>query len=155
MDTMTKPHIRWMIRRDMPTVLQIEQFGGHGALWDEETFLTMLRNRHCIGMIAEVGDTVIGFMVYELHPNRLQLIRWGGSATTKRAMARKLRSKLSGHRRTSINASLHEADLDGLTTLRGEGWIAAGLVRRGEEDGCDSIQMVLHMDWDDPNEVQE
>ena len=53
-------HIRWMIRRDMPEVLAIE----HASFefpWCEEEFLRVLRQRNCIGMVAEYGERVVGF----------------------------------------------------------------------------------------------
>ena len=59
-------HIRWMIRRDMPEVLQTEQESFEFS-WTEEDFLRCLRQRNCIGMVAEQGEKVVGFMIYELH----------------------------------------------------------------------------------------
>lgn len=46
----TTAHIRWMIRRDMPEVLHIEE-SGYAYPWGEEDFLTILRQRNCIGMV--------------------------------------------------------------------------------------------------------
>ena len=54
-------HIRWMIRRDMPEVLQAEQ-ASFEFPWTEEDFLRCLRQRNCIGMVAEQGEKVVGFM---------------------------------------------------------------------------------------------
>ena len=65
-------HIRWMIRRDMPEVLQIEQ-ESFDYSWTEEDFLRCLRQRNCIGMVAEQGEKVVGFMIYELHKNKLHI----------------------------------------------------------------------------------
>jgi ribosomal-protein-alanine N-acetyltransferase len=56
-------HIRWMIRRDMPEVLHTEQ-GAFEYAWTEEDFLRCLRQRNCIGMVAEQGEKVVGFMIY-------------------------------------------------------------------------------------------
>lgn len=56
--------IRWMIRRDMPEVIDIEQ-GAFQFPWTEEDFLNSLKQRNCIGMVAEVRDRIVGFMVYE------------------------------------------------------------------------------------------
>ncbi len=46
-------HIRWMIRRDMPEVLQTEQ-ESFDYSWTEEDFLRCLRQRNCIGMVADI-----------------------------------------------------------------------------------------------------
>ncbi|MEK6831121.1 MAG: hypothetical protein AABX77_03775 [Nanoarchaeota archaeon] len=42
-----KCHIRWMIRRDMPHILNIEQ-KSYKFLWNEGDFLSYLRQRNCI-----------------------------------------------------------------------------------------------------------
>ena len=59
-------HIRWMIRRDYAEVLAIEARGFEFP-WCEDDFIRCLRQRNCIGMVAERDDRVAGFMVYELH----------------------------------------------------------------------------------------
>ena len=63
-------HIRWMIRRDMMEVLEIENQSFEFP-WSEEDFIRCLRQRNCIGMVAEHDERVAGFMIYELHRNRL------------------------------------------------------------------------------------
>ena len=46
-------HIRWMIRRDMPGVLEIEKLSFEYP-WTEEDFIRCLRRRNCIGMVVMV-----------------------------------------------------------------------------------------------------
>ena len=71
--------IRWMIRRDMPEVLKAEREGFEFP-WSEEDFIRCLRQRNCIGMVAENADRVIGFMIYELHKTRLHLLNFAVAA---------------------------------------------------------------------------
>ncbi len=61
-------HIRWMIRRDMPSVIEIEE-NSFEFPWSEDEFIRCLRQRNCIGMVAELSEQVVGFMIYELHKN--------------------------------------------------------------------------------------
>src|SRR5438105_12742357 len=68
-------HIRWMIRRDMPEVLHTEQQSFEFP-WTEEDFLRCLRQRNCIGMVAEQGEKVVGFMIYELHKAKLHILNF-------------------------------------------------------------------------------
>src|SRR5882672_12035331 len=67
--------IRWMIRRDMPEVLKIEQ-ESFEFNWTEEDFLACLRQRNCIGMVAEHDNHVVGFMIYELHKTKLHILNF-------------------------------------------------------------------------------
>lgn len=65
--TLSEPWtVRWMIRRDMKEVAQIEA-ESFGSPWGVEDFLTCLRQQNCIGMVAVNGnDKIVGFMVYTL-----------------------------------------------------------------------------------------
>src|SRR5438128_2496292 len=76
-------HIRWMIRRDMPEVLQAEQ-QSFDYSWTEEDFLRCLRQRNCIGMVAEHDEKVVGFMIYELHKTRLHILNFAVAPPQRR-----------------------------------------------------------------------
>ena len=108
-------HIRWMIRRDMPEVLQAEQ-DSFEYPWTEEDFLRCLRQRNCIGMVAEQGEKVVGFMIYELHKAKLHILNFAVHPGYRRfgvgaQMVQKLISKLSSHRRTRITLEVRETNL--------------------------------------------
>jgi ribosomal-protein-alanine N-acetyltransferase len=126
-------HIRWMIRRDMPEVLRIEQ-SSHEYPWCEEDFLRCLRQRNCIGMVAEQGEKVVGFMIYELHKSKLHILNFAVQPERRRngiglQMAEKLVSKLSSHRRTKIMLEVRETNLDAQLFFRSAGFRATGVSR--------------------------
>jgi ribosomal-protein-alanine N-acetyltransferase len=126
-------HIRWMIRRDMPEVLRIEQ-ASHDYPWCEEDFLRCLRQRNCIGMVAEQGEKVVGFMIYELHKSKLHILNFAVHPEYRRCgigcqMAEKLVSKLSSHRRTRIVSEVRETNLDSQLFFRSVGFRATGVSR--------------------------
>ncbi len=126
-------HIRWMIRRDMPEVLAVE----HASFefpWCEEEFLRVLRQRNCIGMVAEYGEQVVGFMIYELHKNRLQLLDIATHPEFRRMgvgrqMVAKLVGKLSNHRRTRIALHVRETNLCAQYFYGAQGFRATGVAR--------------------------
>jgi ribosomal-protein-alanine N-acetyltransferase len=110
-----KVHIRWMIRRDMAEVLRTEQESFEYS-WTEEDFLKCLRQRNCIGMVAELGDKVVGFMIYELHKSKLHVLNFAVHPEYRRLgvgrqMVAKLIGKLSSHRRTKITLAVRETNL--------------------------------------------
>jgi GNAT superfamily N-acetyltransferase len=99
-------HIRWMIRRDMPSVLAIES-NSFEFPWTEEEFIRCLRQRDCIGMVAERNEEVVGFMIYELHKTRIHVLSFAVHPEFRRegvgkAMTEKLVSKLAYQRRNRI-----------------------------------------------------
>ena len=142
----TRVHIRWMIRRDMPDVLRIEQASGDYPL-SEEDFLRCLRQRNCIGMVAELGERVVGFMIYELHKTKLHILDFAVHPAHRREgigaqMIQKLASKLSSHRRTAITLEVRETNLDGQLFFRTAGFKATNVVReRYEDTGEDAYQL--------------
>ena len=87
-------HIRWMIRRDMAEVLEIENEGFEFP-WSEDDFIRCLRQRNCIGMVAEHEDRVVGFMIYELHKTRLHLLNFAvGKDFRRRGVGAQMLAKL-------------------------------------------------------------
>jgi ribosomal-protein-alanine N-acetyltransferase len=139
-------HIRWMIRRDMPDVLRTEQESFDFA-WTEEDFLRCLRQRNCIGMVAEHNDRVVGFMIYELHKNKLHILNFAVAPSHRRTgigsqMITKLIGKLSSHRRTKITLAVRERNLPAQVFFRTQEFRAVKVLRNYYEDsGEDAFLM--------------
>jgi ribosomal-protein-alanine N-acetyltransferase len=153
-------HIRWMIRRDMPEVLQIEQDSFDYA-WTEEDFLRCLRQRNCIGMVAEHGEKVIGFMIYELHKSKLHILNFAVCPAYRRAgigtqMISKLVGKLSSHRRTKITLAVRETNLNAQIFFRAQEFKALKVLRSYYEDsGEDAYLMQFRIVEDAGDDVEE
>jgi ribosomal-protein-alanine N-acetyltransferase len=144
-------HIRWMIRRDMPEVLLTEQQSFEFA-WTEEDFLRCLRQRNCIGMVAEQGEKVVGFMIYELHKTKLHILNFAVHPQCRRRgvgaqMVSKLISKLSSHRRTRITLEVRETNLSAQLFFRSQEFKAVRVLRAYYEDsGEDAFLMHYCLD---------
>ena len=144
-------HIRWMIRRDMPEVLQTEQESFEYS-WTEEDFLRCLRQRNCIGMVAEQGEKVVGFMIYELHRNKIHVLDFASHPEFRRRgvgrqMIAKLVGKLSTQRRNRIALSVRETNLAGQLFFRVTGFRATDVIREHYLDtGEDAYLMHYHLD---------
>ncbi|WP_146536841.1 ribosomal protein S18-alanine N-acetyltransferase [Rubripirellula reticaptiva] len=127
-----------MIRRDMPAVLGIENKSFEFA-WTEDDFIRCLRQRNCIGMVAEEDDKVVGFMIYELHKNRLHILNFAVGADSRRsgvgfAMIGKLLGKLSQERRNRIMLEVRETNLVAQLFFKKIGFRAVSVLRDFYED---------------------
>jgi len=80
-------HIRWMTKCDMPEVCQIAA-DCFESPWTEENFLCILRQRNCIGYVAEQGEKVVGFMIYELYQEKLHILMFAVSPGVRHARRR-------------------------------------------------------------------
>ena len=142
----TAVHIRWMIRRDMPDVMGIE-LGSFEYPWTEDDFLRCLRQRSCIGMVAERGDSIIGFMIYELQRTRLNVLNFAVAPTARRTgigglLVAKLVYKLCSHRRQKITLAVREGNTAAQLFFRAHRFQAAKVLRGYYEDsGEDAYQM--------------
>lgn len=152
-------HIRWMIRRDMPEVLQTETESFDFA-WTEEDFLRCLRQRNCIGMVAEQGEKVVGFMIYELHKNKLHILNFAVHPGVRRGsvgaqMVAKLISKLSSHRRTRITLEVRETNLVAQLFFRAQQFRAVRVLRTFYEDSGEDAFLMQYRLADDTSEDAE
>jgi len=142
----TALHIRWMIRRDMPDIMAIE-LASFEYSWTEDDFLRCLRQRNCIGMVAERGDTIVGFMIYELHRTRLHVLNFAVAPAVRRSgvggvMVDKLIYKLCSHRRQKITLAVREGNTAAQLFFRAHRFQAARVLRNYYEDsGEDAYQM--------------
>lgn len=123
-------HCRWMIRRDLESVTKI----GHAP---EELYLSLLRQKDVIGMVAEVDQQVVGYMLYRIMPKEhtlvLLLMR---VANDKRRMGigknllDKLKRKLDFGRYRAVIADIEEVDLESQLFMRAVGFEAVAIVER-------------------------
>ena len=139
-------HIRWMIRRDMPSVLAIEESAFEFA-WSEDDFIRCLRQRNCIGMVAEENDRVVGFMIYELHKNRLHILNFAVAPDARRggigrAMVAKLLGKLSQDRRNRIMLEVRETNLEAQLFFKSIGFKAVSVLRDYYEDSDEDAYLM-------------
>lgn len=135
---MIRCHIRWMIGRDMPEVLAIELASFAGG-WTRDDFVAALRAKNCIGMVAEVGDRVVGYMVYTLEKDRLTILNFAVEPAYRRQdigtqMALKLAAKLSSHRRTHLLLHCRESNLAAHLFWRSCGFRAVEVCRDWHDD---------------------
>lgn len=141
-------HIRWMIRRDMAETLSIEN-DGFEFPWSEDDFIRCLRQRNCIGMVAEHADRIVGFMIYELHKTRLHLLNLAVSSEFRRRgagaqMMAKLTAKLSGQRRTRIMLEVRETNLAAQLFFRGLGFRAVSVLRDFYDDTTEDAYLMQY-----------
>jgi len=141
-------HIRWMIRRDMPEVLAIEEQCFEFP-WYEDDFIRCLRQRNCIGMVAEASERVVGFMIYELHKNRLHILNFAVHEAYRRRgiggqMSRKLIGKLSHERRSRILLEIRETNLPAQLFFRTLGFCAVSVLRDFYEDTTEDAYLMQY-----------
>lgn len=145
-------HIRWMIRQHMCEVFQVER-QSFEYVWTEDDFLRCLRQRNCIGMVAEMVDAsysfgpVVGFMIYELHKTKVHVLNIAVHPKFRRLgigkqMVAKLIGKLSSHRRTHLTLAVREANLSAQLFFRSMEFRAVKLLPGYYEDsGEDAFLM--------------
>lgn len=141
-------HIRWMIRRDMPEVLGIENSSFEFS-WSEDDFIRCLRQRNCIGMVAEYDERVVGFMIYELHKDQLHVLNFAVRPDVRRRgvgrqMVEKLIGKLSQQRRTRVLLEIRETNLAAQVFFRNLGFMATTVLRDYYDDTTEDAYVMQY-----------
>ena len=133
-------HIRWMVRRDMLEVLDVENESFEFP-WKEEDFIRCLRQKNIIGMVALQRELVVGFMIYELHKMRLDVLNFAVDPQARRlgvgrTMVDKLTSKLSNQpgRLNRIELEVRETNLDAQLFFQRCGFRAVSTLRDFYDD---------------------
>ena len=142
-------HVRWMIRRDFPEVMDIEKHCFEFP-WQESDFIRCLRQRNCIGMVSEGEDELIeGFMIYEMHPNMIHVLNFAVHTNFRRKgvgvqMVQKLKGKLTQQRRNRIALEVRETNLQAQQFFRSQGFSATGIARNHYDDSTDDAYTFEH-----------
>jgi len=122
-------HVRWMVNRDMARVILIEQ-ACFEFPWSEDELRKCLKQRNVIPMVVESSsDEIMGYMVYELFSDKLQLLNIAVDPKqyrvgVGRAMIEKLIGKLYPDRRTKILAAVRETNLNAQLFFKAMGFKA-------------------------------
>ena len=141
-------YVRWMNCRDLRNVMQTES-EGFSPPWSEIELLSKLRSRNAIGMVSEVNDQYAGFMIYELHPHRIHLLRLAVPSRMRRigvgtAMMARLKNKLFAGARNRIVVEVHERNTAAQLFFRHIGFRAISVVRDCYSDCTDDAYLFVY-----------
>lgn len=132
------PHVRWMIRKDTAAVVAVDRGVDFTCISDVAEFARM---RNCICSVCEIHDRVVGFMIYLLEKDHLQLTHLVVDAdyTRKRIgsfMLDWLKGKLANHkrRRGAIRMEVPEYELPALLFLKANGFRAKKIIKPFMDD---------------------
>lgn len=111
-----KVHVRWMRQEELPQVCEIGQLS-FDFPWSEENYREFLRHAENIGLVAEYGETVVGFALYERCERHIHLralavhpeFRW--REVGLQLVANIIEKHLSSNRRKSITLTVRESNL--------------------------------------------
>ncbi|MCA9041448.1 MAG: ribosomal protein S18-alanine N-acetyltransferase [Planctomycetaceae bacterium] len=139
----------------MPEVLDIERSSFEHS-WTEEDFLSSLRQRHCIGMVVELNEEIIGFMIYELHKISLRVLNFAVAEQYRRngigvQMIQKLVDKLSQQRRSEIELTVRETNLSAQLFFQSQGFKAVQVLRSHYHDTDEDAYLMRYQLMEAPD----
>lgn len=129
---MSEAKIRWMIRRDIPRVAEIEA-DCFEFPWDEESFCLALGQRNNIGIVLEIDETIYGYMIYQMCRGYFNLANIAIDPDYQRCglggvFIAYLKNKLHPDRRDVITTEVREKNLDAQLFFRATGFRATGIL---------------------------
>jgi ribosomal-protein-alanine N-acetyltransferase len=118
---------RWMIRVDIPKVMEIECYHSFYSERfepiEELELIRLLKERSTVGIVILLNDEVVGYMIYELRKDHLNLLRlvihpeYEGHRYGE-TLINKLKGKLSKERRTAVHTRVDDWNVDALNFLK-------------------------------------
>lgn len=150
-------HIRWMIRRDIKQVLEIEQACfGHLAM-SKKQLSELLQARNVIGLVVEEDYEITGYCIYSLHKHFL-LLEHIAVAYKREGIGTmfvdRLKNKLEAIRRSRIVAIVNERNLPAQMFLKSCGFVCNRVSRDGYESSDGTFEDAYAFDWAITAEVE-
>lgn len=132
--------IRSMLKQDLPQILAIEkQLSVYS--WNEQDFLTALRQRNCFGSVAESGDKILGNLIFVTHPTEYELVKLTIHPSHYRRQVAsqfidKLKGRLGNLNRNKITGVVEESNLTAQLFFKNQGFQAVEVFRHYFEGGA-------------------
>lgn len=151
MKQLTRCNIRYLIRRDMHEVLEIDRRSFEYP-WTEDDLIACLRRRNAAAMLAECVNGVTGFMVYELTRETINLLNFAVDPEFRRQgvghmMVEKLKDKLSQQRRRQIILAVRDSNVPAQLFFKSQNFKATSTMHGYYEgNGEDAIAMRYGLD---------
>lgn len=142
--------IRFIRQCDLPQVYGIEA-ATFPFPWEDMDFVRCLHQRNCHGMVAERGGVVVGYMIYELHKERLHLLNIAVHAACQRqgvgtSLIRELHSKLAPQRRRIVMLECRETNLDAHLFFKAMGFRAIAILEDFYDERPDEAAYLFRLD---------
>lgn len=125
----------WLVRSHMPQVLAIES-ASFEYPWCKDDFVSVLRQRNCIGYIVREDKKVVAFTLYELHKGKLDILNLAVHPDHRRQgygrqLVERLIDKLSQQQRHTLRTTCWERNLPAQLFFRALGFRVTEIDRSG------------------------
>lgn len=141
--------LSWITRDDLAEVAALSQ-ECYGDSWTAEEFGDVCSRRDSIGIVAKHRGQVVGYVIYELHPDRIYLIdlvvrpSHRGHRIGAQLVAH-VATKLHWTHRSHIALAIDEQNLNGQLFFSAMGFRAV-CVKRGYWDEHEGDAYVMRLD---------
>lgn len=141
--TSVKPHIRWMIRRDLDEIVKIEN-DIYVSPNDADSLLTFLSRNDITGLVIEEGGYIVGYAIYQMKKHsffiwNLTIARHHQGRGYGKMLLKKLMCKMSVYLHHTIKIEVLETNLASQLFLRSCGFMWVETISNGEDNPASYI----------------
>ena len=136
---MSEYRVRWFVRKDTVDVLRIDA-ESFAKPWNESMLREWMKRRDVIGMVCEVDGEIVGYVVYQLTKNYVEVISIAVAKAHRRQeigkyLVQNVVKKMQQAYMPSIRVSVKESNLGAHLFWRAMGLRCTGIIKnKGVED---------------------
>lgn len=143
-----RENMRWMIRRDMPEILQIEGLCFRKPL-SEHDFLQILRSKNAIGMVLPTEGPasphhgiILGYILYRLERGHIEIVNLAVHPEWQRSgigtiIIDRMKQKVDQQRRSGLRVCVQEYLVEAQLFFKAQGFEYRKTMPRYFHDGGD------------------
>jgi ribosomal-protein-alanine N-acetyltransferase len=117
--------------------------------FSENDFKKCLRQRNCIGKVAEYKEKIIGYMLYELHEDTIMMINLGVKESFQRRsvgsqIVDNVIKKIDNKIKNKISLGVRETNFKAQVFFRSKGFIATSVMRNPYDDTAEDAYIMQY-----------
>ena len=142
--------MRWLIRRDLPSVCDIDENIYGDECWKRKDFVQTLSQKTTIGMTCEYKDQNLGYIIYTLNKDNIKIVRlcvdplYMGEGIGTFMLKRMIEKIDTSSKRNRLTIDIDETNVIAQLFLRKCGLKADKIIRNGYNEN-DNYQFIYNI----------
>ena len=138
---MANDGIRWLLRRDIDQILEIEKTCFFTDPWCENDFIICLKQESCMGIVFEDKNNIIGYLVCEFNQYNIEVLKLAIQPIQQRRgfgrhLLSDIKNRLTKKQREFISVKVPDDNLNAQLFFQKNGFINTRVLKNDGDSNC-------------------